>query len=608
MPSLTYRPAIDGLRAFAVLSVCIFHLNHRWMPGGFVGVDVFFVISGYLITSIIYKDCIAGDFSLARFYQRRIARIFPAFFTVALATMLGAWWIYSPQDLASAGANLAAASLSLANMKFMLQGNYFQISPDAQPFLHYWSLSVEEQFYMIYPLLFLLLFRHAKKYKPSVLGLAGIASLVACIILTHSRPVWAFYLLPTRAWELLAGGLLAVLTSGVRIPGGARPVTPAISAIGLLLIVASFFIIHEGPQFPGAWPILPVIGSVAVLLPQSLPGGISEKLLSTPPLVMIGKMSYSLYLWHWPVYSLVDYRMLLVPDAVRLGVKISLSLAAAYLSYRIIEYPSRIFLNARKNRPFAYAGLAAAIGLCVPLGISTRNANYVNAEARDIAKGGLVFPGKPGKPSVVLMGDSNGSMYGKTLKEICAEQGWKLTVLSAAGSEELPSSHGSNSREWTDALAVVEREKPDVLFLACLWGDKLKEDSNRLRLAIERLAPLSKKIVLLNEPPLLPDNASREAIRAGARPPFREDPNARFLRREANALLSTFNSQQIRVLDIASKFEGAGGETLFLDEEGRQLYHDKTHLSGYGADRIRSELTSSLLDLPGQIKPQHNRP
>jgi len=596
MPSLIYRPAIDGLRAFAVLSVCIFHLNHRWMPGGFVGVDVFFVISGYLITSIIYKDCIAGDFSLARFYQRRIARIFPAFFAVALATMLGAWWIYSPQDLASAGANLAAASLSLANIKFMMQGNYFQISPDAQPFLHYWSLSVEEQFYMIYPLLFLLLFKHAKRHKPLVIGLAGIASLLACVVLTFSRPVWAFFLLPTRAWELLAGGLLAVLASNIKIPDGARPMIPAVSAIGLLLIVASFFVIHEGPQFPGAWPILPVLGSVAVMLPQSPHRGISEKLLSAPPLVLIGKMSYSLYLWHWPIYSLVDYRMLLASDTARLATKVSLTLAAAYLSYRIIEAPSRKFLNARKNRAFAYAGLVAAIGICVPLGISTRNANYVNAEARDVAKGGLVFTGKSGMPSVVLMGDSNGSMYGKTLKEICAKQGWKLTVLSAAGSDELPSSSGKNSQQWTDALAVVEREKPDVLFLACLWGEKLKGDSNRLRLAIERLAPASKKIVILNEPPLLPDNANRESIRTGARPPFREDPNVQFFRREANAFLLTFKSNQVRVIDIASKFEGPRGETLFLDEEGRQLYHDKTHLSGHGADRIRAELISALLD------------
>ena len=136
MASLKYRPAIDGLRAIAVLSVFSFHLNHSWLPGGFVGIDVFFVISGYLITTIILKDCDASDFSLLIFYQRRIARIFPAFFVVALATLIGACFIYTPQDLASAGANLTAAALSVANLKFMLQGSYFNISPNTQPLPH----------------------------------------------------------------------------------------------------------------------------------------------------------------------------------------------------------------------------------------------------------------------------------------------------------------------------------------------------------------------------------------------------------------------------------------------------------------------------------------
>jgi peptidoglycan/LPS O-acetylase OafA/YrhL len=177
MPSSTeYRPAIDGLRALAVLSVFIFHLHHKWLPGGFVGVDVFFVISGYLITSIIFGDCQQNTFSLRKFYQRRIARILPAFLLVALATLLGASLIYGSQDLASSGANLAAATLSVANIKFMLQGNYFTISPDAQPFLHYWTLSVEEQFYMFFPLILLLLYKIARNRTTLVLIIMWVVS------------------------------------------------------------------------------------------------------------------------------------------------------------------------------------------------------------------------------------------------------------------------------------------------------------------------------------------------------------------------------------------------------------------------------------------------
>jgi peptidoglycan/LPS O-acetylase OafA/YrhL len=203
--TLEYRPAIDGLRAFAVLSVFIYHLNNNWLPGGFVGVDVFFVISGYLITSIIFKECEHGSFSLKKFYQRRIARIFPAMLMVGLATLIGAYFIYSAQDLASAGASLTAAVLSLENVKCLQQGNYFEITSDNVPFLHYWSLSVEEQFYIFFPLLFLLLFKYARKHLVLMLSFLLGGSFLASAVMTQMKPAWAFYLLPTRAWELLCG-------------------------------------------------------------------------------------------------------------------------------------------------------------------------------------------------------------------------------------------------------------------------------------------------------------------------------------------------------------------------------------------------------------------
>ncbi len=346
MAALQYRPAIDGLRAIAVISVFIFHLNHSWLPGGFVGVDVFFVISGYLITSIILKDCEKGEFSLLRFYQRRIARIFPAFFTVAFATLLAASFIYSPQDYASAGANLVAAALSVANMKFMLQGNYFEISPDAQPFLHYWSLSVEEQFYLVFPLLFLLLFKYARKHLILILSILGLGSLIACLALTPAKPVWAFFLLPTRAWELFAGSLLAVMS--LHPTSASSPSRhPWLPALGLLLVGLSFALIHEGAHFPGCLAILPVLGTLALLFPHTAANGHVEKWLSAPLLVKLGRMSYSLYLWHWPVFSIIDYEMYLSPEPLRLLLKIGISFPLAFLSFVIIENPSRIFLNQR---------------------------------------------------------------------------------------------------------------------------------------------------------------------------------------------------------------------------------------------------------------------
>ncbi len=433
-----YRPEVDGLRAIAISGVFLFHLNHQWLPGGFVGVDVFFVISGYLITSILCQDCEAGRFSLAKFYQRRIARLFPAFFTVAFVTLAVSWLVYTPQDFASAGANLVAASLSLANVKYMFQGNYFEISPDAQPFLHYWSLSVEEQFYLFFPIALFIILRYARQYTITILALFGTCSLAGSVLLTPINPVWAFYLLPTRAWQLTAGCLVAVIPFVTeresRAPAG-------LSAVGLCLIAMSFVLIKEGPRFPGMIAILPVIGAVAVILPSR--DGLAKRLLSSSSMVGLGKVSYSLYLWHWPVFSLVDYQFYSLSEPVRLALKVGISITLTLVSFYIIEKPARRFLNKSWTRGIAYAALAATLCLCVPLGLAIRSNNYVNAELTDVRNGGLVFQSNAAAHSVVLMGDSNGSMYGKVMKEIARKFDYNLTVISVAAADPLP-----NTQLW----------------------------------------------------------------------------------------------------------------------------------------------------------------
>ena len=343
LSSVQYRPAIDGLRAVAVLAVFIFHLKRGWLPGGFVGVDIFFVISGYLITSILLREYQHKNFSLWSFYQRRIARLFPAFFTVALATLLGASFLYSGQDLASCGANLVSAVLSVANLKYMLQGNYFTLTPDAQPFLHYWSLSVEEQFYLVFPAILLFLYVKVNKHKTVILGALCAASLIACVELTHQKPEWAFYLLPTRAWELLAGSILANIVADRSAADDHNSLLNSLSVAGVALIVVSVFAINEGPSFPGYQATLPVLGTVLFLGSTGRTAGWPEKILSTGPMVFIGRMSYSLYLWHWPVFSLIDYKLYLASPLVRVSLKVAFTAATSGLCFFLIENPGRAF-------------------------------------------------------------------------------------------------------------------------------------------------------------------------------------------------------------------------------------------------------------------------
>ncbi len=591
--TLDYRPAIDGLRALAVLSVFVFHLNRDWLPGGFVGVDVFFVISGFLITSIIFKECNDNSFQLGNFYQRRIARICPAFFTVAIATLVGACFIYSPQDLAFAGTNLSAAALCVENLASMLDQNYFQNTSDSTPYMHYWSLSVEEQFYIFFPLLFLLLFKHDRKNLLLWLGVLWVTSFASCVIITHWKPVWAFFLLVTRAFELLAGCILAVMAGAARCE--VRPHWPHwLSAAGLGMIGLSFFMVQEGPSFPGFWPLLPIIGAVSVLAPPGKTRGISERFLAATPLVLVGRMSYSLYLWHWPVFSLVDYKLYLASEPVRLSLKVGVSFFAAALSFLFIEKPARTFLNRSNNRTLACSLVFCLLALCVPLGIAVRKTNYMNAWFRTVAHGGLVFETKNQTGSVVLMGDSNGTMYGKTLKEICAELDCKLTIISVYRGTPLPLNNGSYRQLWLDSLAVVQKERPDCLILACRWETVLNSDKECLTPAVAALKPLVGHLVILNQPPILPANANRAAIRNGARPPFFEEPKAQALRFEANDSLKQFNGGNVSVVDVASHFQTTNGKILFFNNQGQALYYDAYHLSGYGTDFVRSELKQAV--------------
>lgn len=595
---LTYRPDIDGLRAVAVLSVVLFHLNPGWLPGGFVGVDVFFVISGYLITGILLADLRAGRFSFARFYQRRIARLFPVMITVVIATTLAAWLIYTPQDFASAGATSIAALLSVVNLKYLLQGSYFAISPDAQPFLHFWSLSVEEQFYIFFPPLVFLLFRHAPRRLAATIAGLSIISFGACVVVTFVHPPAAFYLLPTRAWELGVGALLAL--RGARTPA----VLPAaartwLGLAGLGAIAVACIGFDETMGFPGYAAALPVGGAAAVLLASQQPRYRGYAVLSARPVVAIGLASYTLYLWHWPVFSLTDYALFASPGWLRLALKIGITVVLTVLTWRLIERPARKGLNVPSRRWAVIAGFVVAVAIWTPIGLAIRTNHYVDASAADVAKGGLVFPGDAGAPTVVLLGDSHGSMYARTLRQICAEHGWTLRVASSAAGDALPRSDGASSALWRDSLALVDEVRPEVVVIANAWKDKLSPDGAPLGLALEALRPAAGRILLLTQPPILPDNASRAAIRGGARPPFREDEGIEAARARANAALAAFSDDTTRVVDIAPAFRDEAGAVRFTDDAGRQLYNDPGHLSGAGAARIRPRLEAALEEATG---------
>lgn len=301
-------------------------------------------------------------------------------------------------------------------------------------------------------------------------------------------------------------------------------------------------------------------------------------------------MSYSLYLWHWPIFSLVDYQMYTASEPVRVSLKIGLSLLASVLSLHWIETPSRKFLNQRNARVLAYSSVCVILVLSVCLGVWVRRTNYVDASPSEVAGGGLIYDANPNAGTVVLMGDSNRSMYGRMLKSVCSDSGRKLVVTSMAAGDALPSVSGEDSPLWKNALAVVKHEKPVFLVLACNWGSALHRSEKRLDRAIQLLRPHVKRIVIFNQPPTLPSNATRSAMREGSRPPFYEDVDIRPLRLKANAYIQQFTTENVEVFDVASYFENSKGKISFWDPQGRQNYQDSNHLSGYRAEMVRPKL------------------
>lgn len=361
----SYRADIDGLRAVAVGLVVLYHAGLPGLSGGFVGVDVFFVISGYLITTILLRELQQGRYSLANFYERRIRRIFPALIAVLLATTAAGMVVLTPEQLAAYGKSMLATMLFVSNFHLGMTANYFDPDAETQPLLHTWSLAVEEQFYIVFPLLLAVLVRRfPRALKPAVWALAGL-SLAACVVLTGLRPTMAFYLAPTRAWELLAGGLLA-LHAPRALPPGRRWVAHILGLAGLALILGAGLGLSVTTPFPGWAAALPVLGAVALILAGSLGGGPASRLLSLAPMRGLGLISYSLYLWHWPVLVLLRFWTIDPPGPGQMALAVLASLLLAVLSWKYVEQPFRHPVRdpGRLRHPALWAGAGgiAAIG------------------------------------------------------------------------------------------------------------------------------------------------------------------------------------------------------------------------------------------------------
>jgi peptidoglycan/LPS O-acetylase OafA/YrhL len=339
--NMEYRREIDGLRAIAVLPVVLFHAGFTLFSGGYVGVDVFFVISGYLITSIIFGEIENGSFSIANFYERRALRILPALFFVIIACIPAAL-IYMPLDtFKDFSQALVGIGLFSSNIVFWLGQDYFALAAEENAMLHTWSLAVEEQFYVVFPLMLLLAWRMGK--RPIFYGLLSL-SILSLILSEYGwrrYPEANFYLLPTRAWELGVGALCAL-----HLYGRSQSKSPTAACLGLSFILLSVFIYDKNTPFPSVYALLPVIGTALIIL-YCTPSDLVGKLLSTPLLVGIGLISFSTYLWHQPLFAFARISAITHPSQLLMWTLSGASLILGYISWRFVEHPFR-----KKKIPF----------------------------------------------------------------------------------------------------------------------------------------------------------------------------------------------------------------------------------------------------------------
>ena len=371
MSTLKYRSDIDGLRALAVLPVVIYHVDPSVLPGGVLGVDIFFVISGYLISLILFRQQVDGSFSFADFYDRRIRRLFPALILVLVASLSLGFFALFANEYERLGRHAVSAIGFLLNFRLMGEAGYFDVVSYSKPLLHLWSLSVEEQFYVFWPVL-LLLFRRLRVNLVRMLALCALSSFAYALWLGHINPDAPYYHPLARFWELLAGAAIAYMhhKNGVNwLPSalGRPSARGALSVAGLLLVAGALSVFGKTMQHPGLATLWPIVGVVALI--ASGPDALANRFLAFQPMVFVGLISYPLYLWHWLILSYVRITESGRPAEWALWCGASLAVVLAWLTYRWLELPLR--RTGSKSRVTSWLFGAMGVLLTVSIAIAT---------------------------------------------------------------------------------------------------------------------------------------------------------------------------------------------------------------------------------------------
>ena len=643
-----FRQDIEGLRAIAVLSVVIFHFGIEALPGGFVGVDVFFVISGYLISGLLLSELErTGSIDLLRFYGRRARRLLPVALLVMAVTLLVALLILSPSEQLFAAKGGLAASLYASNLYFMsLLADYFAPESALNPFLHTWSLSVEEQFYLVWPALLLVLWR----WRPNVrvvaiaMSVLTLLSFALCVWLSYVKQDWAFYLSPTRGWEFGLGAL-AVLPPVTDWARRSRAAVP-LGWLGVAALCASFVLLTEDMRFPGWIAMAPALATVAILI-----SGASGKanslaaLLNLPVMQWLGQHSYSIYLWHWPI--IVYATILEVTDPVaKLVICSVLTLSCAAAGFRLLEHPIRAseWLAARPLRSVGLGLTVTILGGSLALSTAQaarafsgqpRHAELIRStnelstassapkkcliDLLDIDPVKCHFGASNPSKTVVLFGDSHADQWSTPLAQLATEQGWRLVTLLKASCAVANIADYSirMQRDWPEcaewrarSIAEIGRMRPDLVIVSQFssgyirgpWTNRREHAvtyeawEDGLRQSLQQLHAVGVQVALLRDTP----SPNKHVANCVARSRWRELPESLCDTLRVNALdakvtlleSQVATSMGVRFIDLSDQL--CDSEVCPGVQSGVLVYRDANHMTTAFAARQAAALRQAL--------------
>ncbi|NCN26250.1 acyltransferase [bacterium] len=611
---MKYRAEIDGMRAIAVLAVIFFHAGFKHFSGGYVGVDIFFVISGYLITTQITQEIKKSNFSLLYFYERRARRILPLLFAVCLITSPLAFIHLSNRDFYDYAQSLIASSLFSSNILFFFESGYFDSLVDTKPLLHTWSLALEEQYYLVFPLLLLMLKGwNSKKVFASIL-LLTISSLLLAQAFVEEYPSATFYLLPFRGWEILIGALLACFE--VYWPKQLKKINHSISNclsfIGLVFIITSIFIFSPETPFPSFYTLLPTIGSV-LILGFARPQTFAHYILRSRLLVGCGLISYSLYLWHQPLFAIVKYRRLLEPSSELMMFYSLLLFPLSYFSWRWIEQPWRNKNFLSQKSVFQFSGL----GILLFTALSSAFIFSKNERALYAGEGlAWVEKVQNSNPRLILYGDSHARQYFRSLEEVYGES----TLLSKGACLALPGILGKyegadfNSKKCAGLLLelknLLKQHPTTPLFIAYRWDLKVLDSrsekgigNTQEELGINALAESLKMLLSW------PENHQRKIVLIGSVPSAASaspgmhsgyERCEKYIDAKCPLFYPKTKGEGLKVNEMLSKLTLENANLSFIDpyeslcdEKGchlfikdQALYSDHAHLTRFGADLV----------------------